>query len=291
MKAGEERYLKGAEKIEEVFQNGFILDSKVLHYVDSTYSNPSSAEIEKILTGDSDYEKEALFKLIFFPDESTRILLEEFFIKEDIREEESIRAYFSGKNTETKIKFPDKRETIHILLPPRFADVFISHLNISKRFGEKLIKAISAVSCDKKRVFTRIKLKDTGKSFSEKDEEFIALFLEKFGEEKKDFRECLDLVIEVLSEKGDDADIYNAFSYKKAASYRSLLHAERFEKQLERDNIETLLLQGIRPVSVDKDAALRKMRLIDRICLAVFGKTEYCEKNLIGIQTSSEFVG
>ena len=70
------------------------------------------------------------------------------------------------------------------------------------------------------------------------------------------------------------------YPVKKAACFQSLINAERFEEQLQKNNIETLLLQGVRPVSVDKDAVLRKMEIIDRICLAVFGKTEYYEKIL-----------
>jgi hypothetical protein len=274
MKDLEEGYLKVAGKIEEAFKNGFCLDSKVLHYIDSTFSNPSATEIEKLLTDESDFEKETLLKLIFSPDESTRILLEESFEEDNPGEEEQIRAFFSTKRIRTKIRFPDERGTLEIILPPRVVDEFVLHLNISKRLEEKLTKAVGAISCEKRRVFAKVKLKDAGKAFSEKTVDFFTLFFEKLGEDKDDFNECFELVMEVLCEAGNDADIYSAFLFKKAASYQSLLCSERFEEQLQKNNIETLLMQGVRPVSIDKDAAIRKINIINRICLAVFGKTE-----------------
>lgn len=279
IKAGEQRNLKGEEKIEAVFQNGFGLDSKVLHYIDSTFSNPSAADVEKILTGEPDFEKEALLKLIFFPDDSTRILLEEFFEEDNPGVEERIRAYFSAKSIRTKIKFPDERRAIKITLPPRIVQEFISHLNISKKLGEKLTKAVGAISCEKNRSLARVRLRKADENFSDKTVDFLTQFFERLGEDREGFKEELELVMEVICEAENDADIYSAFLCKKAASYQSLLCSERFVEQLQKNNIETLLLQGVRPVSVDKDKVKRNMELIDRICLAVFGKTEYYEKN------------
>ena len=88
------------------------------------------------------------------------------------------------------------------------------------------------------------------------------------------------MALGILEEADDWSDIYHALSSKKAVCFHSLLCAERFEEQLQKNNIETLLLQGVRPVPIDKDAVRRSMEIIDRICLAVFGKTEYYEKIL-----------
>ena len=121
MKAVEKKLFIVAEKIEEVFLKGFNLDSKVLHYIDSTFSNPSKAEIGKILTGEPDFEKETLLKLIFSPDESMQFFLEEFleeadFTKEDV---EKITGYLSAREIQSKIIFPDERGTIKVTDTPR----------------------------------------------------------------------------------------------------------------------------------------------------------------------------
>jgi hypothetical protein len=51
----------------------------------------------------------------------------------------------------------------------------------------------------------------------------------------------------------------------------------KFEEQLKKSNMETLILQGVRSPYISKDEARNKMRIIDRTSLAVFGKTDYFE--------------
>jgi len=58
---------------------------------------------------------------------------------------------------------------------------------------------------------------------------------------------------------------------------RSLEKAKQLETQLQKKNLETLLLEGKRVILIDKADALKKMLIIDRISRAVYGKTEYFE--------------
>ncbi len=273
-----------AGKIEKVFQNGFCLDSKVLHYIDSTFSNHSAAEIEKILTGESDFEKETLLKLIFSPDESAQFLLEEFleetdFAKEDV---ERIIGYLSAREIRSKIIFPDERETINVIVPPAVLSEFIDRLNISVKLNAKLAEAVKFIVSDRSKTLAKVRIRNARKEFAGMRLDFLSLFFEKMGsEEESIFNECLKSVIEVLEDSDDRSNIYQALSGKKEFLFQNLINAERLEELLQTNNIETLLLQGVRPVSIDKDEVQRKMEIIDRICLAVFGKTEYYEKNLM----------
>jgi len=277
----EEKLLKGAAKIEEVFQNGFCLESKVLHYIDSTFSDPSAAGINEILSGFG-FERESLLRLIFSPDESTQFHLEEFFEQADIRKEDVgiITEYLSAREIQTKIIFPDGRGTIKVQVS--LLCEFIDHLNMSVKLHDKLAEAVKCIACDRSRTLAKVKMRNSRKEFAGKRLDFLSLFFEKMGSEKgRIFDECLESAIEILEEADDRSDIYHALSSKKAACFQSLINAERLEELLQKNNIETLLLQGVRPVSIDKDAVLRKMEIIDRICLAVFGKTEYYEKSLM----------
>jgi hypothetical protein len=278
MKTAEEKYLKCAVKIKEVFQKGFSLDSKVLHYIDSTYSNPSAAEIEKILTGESDAEKETLLKLIFFPDESIQFHLEGFLEQADIGKEDigRITGYLSAQKIQTVIIFPDERGTIKVTVPPEVLSKFIDNLNMHKKLHERLVKSVGYIAGERSRTLAKVKIRNARKEYSGTGLDFLALFFEKTGAgEERIFDECLKTALEILEDVDDRSDIYDLLSGKKAACFKRLTEAARFEKQLEKNNIETLLLQGVRPVSADRDAEMRKIEIIDKICLAVFGKTEY----------------
>ncbi len=268
-----EKYLEVADKIEDVFQNGFIIGGTVLHYIDSTFSDPSDASINEILSG-SGFERESLLRLIFFPDESIQFHLEEFLEQADIRKEDvdRITGYLSAREIQSKIIFPDERGTVKVQVPSAILREFIDRLNMSVKLHDKLVKAVKFIASVSSRTLAKVRIRNARKEFAGKNLSFLCLFFEKMGsEEESIFDECLELVIEVISEAGNDADIYGALMLKKAASYQSLLYAERFEEQLAKNNIETLLLQGVRPVSIDKDAAIRNMEAIDRICLTVFG--------------------
>jgi hypothetical protein len=50
------------------------------------------------------------------------------------------------------------------------------------------------------------------------------------------------------------------------------------DDRLGKYNIETLMAQGERIALIDQIDARRKMRIIDRISRAVFGKTEFFEQ-------------
>jgi hypothetical protein len=54
-----------------------------------------------------------------------------------------------------------------------------------------------------------------------------------------------------------------------------LQKAKNLDVQLTKHNLETLLLRGKRVAYVDKADARKNIQMIDRISLAIFGKTEF----------------
>jgi hypothetical protein len=64
---------------------------------------------------------------------------------------------------------------------------------------------------------------------------------------------------------------------KKKFYFRSLQKAIQLDAQLQKQNVETLMAQGKMVVLIDQRDARKKMRIIDRISRAVYGKTEYFE--------------
>jgi hypothetical protein len=105
----------------------------------------------------------------------------------------------------------------------------------------------------------------------------LCLFFKKFDSQDNDIFECLEFALSFLDEPAQDNDIYRTLMAKKKFYFRSLQKAKQLEIQLQKHNLETLLAQGKRVVLIDQRDAQKKMRIIDRICRAVFGKTEYFE--------------
>jgi hypothetical protein len=65
---------------------------------------------------------------------------------------------------------------------------------------------------------------------------------------------------------------------KKKFYFISLQKAKKMDARLERYNVETLMAQGERVVLIDQADVRKKMRIIDRISRAIFGKTEYWDR-------------
>ncbi len=131
-----------AEKIEQIFTDGFVLSDDIMHYIDSTFSNPSINELEEIINDEHNCETDSLIELLFFPDESMQIKLEEFLESENFKkqDEEKVLSYIFDKKLLTTIRFPESEDSLKFFLPKSSAMQFLSRLNISRKLNKRLIK-------------------------------------------------------------------------------------------------------------------------------------------------------
>ena len=79
--------------------------------------------------------------------------------------------------------------------------------------------------------------------------------------------------------------MFKALMTKKRFYFQSLQKAKNLDIQLRKHNVETLLLRGKRVSYVDRADARKKILMIDRISLAVFGKTEFFDLMPAGEQS------
>ena len=100
-----------------------------------------------------------------------------------------------------------------------------------------------------------------------------------------DFFDHLDFALSFLDELKDEEDMFRALMDRKKRHFRSLQKARKLDNQLSRHNVETLLLKGESLSYIDRIDARKKINIIDRISLAVFGKTEYFDLMPAGEQS------
>lgn len=268
-----------ADRIIEILDKGIALSDDVLHYIDSTFFNPSIKELQAILQDDSNCEKDSLIELLFFPDESMQIQLEKVleehnFLKKD---EEEISNYLCRKPLRVYFHLPGNRGSLHIEISNAYARQLIKRLHISKQLNRQIVAAIDNHARAKLKKQFKVKLRNSRLIPTDNKIAFLSGFFEKFNIESSDVFEHLDFVLSFLEEIKEDTDIFKALMVKKKFYLRHLKRTEKFEDQLQRTNMETLMLQGKRAVFIDKNEARKMMVIIDRISQAVFGKTEYFE--------------
>jgi hypothetical protein len=268
-----------ADRIIEILDKGIALSDDVLHYIDSTFFNPSIKELQAILQDDSNCEKDSLIELLFFPDESMQIQLEKVleehnFLKKD---EEGISNYLCRKPLRVYFHLPGNRGSLHIEISNAYARQLIKRLHISKQLNRQIVSAIDNHARAKLKKQFKVKLRNSRLIPTDNKIAFLSGFFEKFNIESSDVFEHLDFVLSFLEEIKEDNDIFKALMVKKKFYLRHLKRTEKFEDQLQRTNMETLMLQGKRAVFIDKNEARKMMVIIDRISQAVFGKTEHFE--------------
>jgi hypothetical protein len=275
----EEKSNQLADEIRKILGKGVTLSSGVIHYIDSTFSNPTTTELQALLHDDSNCEKDSLTELLLFPDETMQLQLETlleglYFQQED---EKSVLDDLLQVPMQVAIRFPVDRGSFHLLVTEDLARQFIARLNISKHLNPDLLEALKHY--ENENISNRIKVKMRNSRFSPTDEtiKFLCLFFEKFDSQDNDIFECLEFALSFLDEPCIDNDIYLTLMAKKEFYFRSLQKAKQLDTQLQKHNMETLLAQGKRIVLIDQRDARNKMQIIDRISRAVFGKTEYFE--------------
>jgi hypothetical protein len=208
-----------------------------------------------------------------------------------IQLEETLERYRPQNEDENKIltdlcrdplqvtfRFEDDRGTIKLQIPEDVTRQFLRRLNISKHLDANLIESIANYGDENNSKRFKVKIRNSRFSPSDTKTGFLCSFFDKIGSRSNDIFECLEFVLGFLDEIKKEGDIYRALMAKKKFYFISLQKAKKMDARLERYNVETLMAQGERVVLIDQADVRKKMRIIDRISRAIFGKTEYWDR-------------
>ncbi|MBW2482055.1 MAG: hypothetical protein JRF38_18855 [Deltaproteobacteria bacterium] len=277
------------DAIKAIISRGIDLSDDVVHYIDSTFANPTIDELQAILGEDSDCEGDTLMDLLFFPDESCQIRLEETLerCRPQKEDEDKLVTYLCREPLHATFRFKDGRGPLRLQMPADMIRPFVTRLRICKHLDAGLIESIRSYGDEQNIHRFKVKIRNSRFSASDSKTEFLGRFFEKIGAGSNDILECLDFILGFLDEIKADDDLYPALMAKKKFYFISLQKAQKMEARIEKHNIETLLLQGERLVLIDQADARKKMQLIDRISRAVFGQTRYFEQP-VGDETQIE---
>ncbi len=278
-----------ADKIHKILRAGLILNRETLHYIDSTFLNPSVKDLESILNDASEPDRDALVELIFFPDEWFQAQLEQTLEHDTFHtdDEEKIIHLLIEKKTATVLLFPDKRKPLRVVMPYPAAQKFVSRLNISKQLDHNILDTINTQISPEYRDLIKVKLRNSKLTPTRQQIFFICSFFKTAKVEESIFFQCLNFILNFLDEMDQKQNITSALQEKKNYYHQTIRKADQFEKQISGNNMEMLILQGTRIPHISKEEAHKKIELIDRISLAVFGQTGYPEPDDAGLDFGS----
>ena len=232
----EEKCNRLADKIRKVLGGGITLGSDVVHYIDSTFSNPAVEELQAILNDDSNCEKDSLMELLFFPDESMQLELEETLENFQLGkpDEEKVLDTLCRESLEVNMRLPEDRGVINLFLPNEVAQGFIARLHISKHLDGKLLEIIDKHADEDARNGYKVKIRNSRFSPGENKIQFLCDFFEKLESQSHDFNICLDFSLSFLDELTEDQDLYQALMANKKFYFSSLQKAKQWESLLQK---------------------------------------------------------
>lgn len=283
----ENKNIQVAEKIIAILQGGLTLNADMQHYIDSTFSNPSVSEFEALLKDESSCETDSMMELLFFPDESVQLDLEE--IIEDThfqrRDEQEIQKHVCSTALQMQIRFADGRGTLEKRIALSNAARFIERLNLTRWLDPNLRSAIARYVHQGLQTRCKVRLRNARPITSPNKISFLQTVFKNLHIDNNDFFEHLDFAVSFMDELKDEADMFQTLMARKKRYIRGLQKAEKLDNKLTQHNVETLLLRGERVSYIDKADARKKIQIIDRISLAVFGKTEFVDLMPAGEQS------
>lgn len=255
------------------------LTEAVLSFVETALFTPAPARLASFLSDDTEFERDSLLDLIFSPDQAVQVELEAFLAdaRYSVDDEAALLDRLIALSISARVDMPDGRPLIRITVPDDVKSQYLARLNIAWQMDPRVAMAIERGVATALVPVVRVRLRNAGICLTPSQRVFLCRFFERMTDSDPDYLACLDLVLSILETGGEESDVYALLARHKRDRFRSLQQSRRFQTLLQRSNMETLMLQGVRTPHVSPDELNCEMRLIDLICLGIFGRTETIE--------------
>ena len=283
------KHLIVADVLLKIFKKGLILNEKALHFIDSTFLSPSADALQAIINDPANCEREVLVQLIFFPGDPVQLQLEPllethpFSIQDEALLLDYLKHHFQG----ISISLPNGREAFsitsdsssydHGVIRDLALEHFVYHLNCLKKLPDNVISVIDNHVPEAKKIWTKIRLRNARFDFTAKNTIWLCSFFEAAYKFDGIYDDVLHFAIEFVDNLAETDDIYNKLMALKRAYFKAMEKNKAFEAQMQKSNMETMIMQGKRGSGMGTETARKKIILIDRISYAVYRKTEPIE--------------
>jgi hypothetical protein len=260
-----------ASRIREMLARGMTLSPQVLHFIDSTFFNPTAAELVAVAGDESASEHDPLLELLFAPDEAFQVELEETLAGRGL-DADRVAGLLCRPPLQVRVRFPDARDALGLEMTPPLARHFVSQLRIDRAIPADLSQALASAAGAGERHRAQVLIRNARVQLTPETVAFLRDCLTQVGLGDGQAWECLSCALDVLSDGEDPTDLFQALADRKRWLVKALTRGRKQGELLGQANIETLMSQGARLIDIDEAAARRRIGCIDRICAAVFGR-------------------
>jgi hypothetical protein len=266
---------KFALVIQAIFEKGLHVSQDSRHFILSTISISDIRDLETLLTDPSNCESDSLIELIYFPDESIQLRLEDRLESEAFqqKDQEITLEHLLSCRGNTLVNFDGLQTVLTIKTLESGARAFLARLNITRHLDPELIRVINHRVGRKEGRKYKVWLRNMVMDRRERDDVFIKDLFLKMDARYDRFDEYLYFSLRFLEESQNDTDLFQSLIQHKDRCLRHLQQNDRLEAYRRNHNVETLMAHGIRIPHMDKQALLIQVTLADDIGLALFNRS------------------
>jgi hypothetical protein len=254
-------------------EHGIIVGQDVLDYLDATFG---TRDLAAVVTDEEASGLDTLLELLFYPDARLQLKFEARWGRESFSKSDRkavIEALCSHPPT-AHLDLPDAGSPLHVPIPAFACRAFVDRLHICSRLHPDLDQILAARPKDETHLMIRVQLRHARLKWHDEQVALMGKFLVRMPASSQTFLTDLGFLISVLPEMAREDDGYAFLAGKNFFYFNALCDAEAFERKRAASNMEILMLSGARSAHGNIEEWRRLMRRIDRICTALFGRTE-----------------
>jgi hypothetical protein len=263
---------KFAVAIQAIFEEGLHVSQDSQDFIFSTISITDIRELQTLITDPSSCESDSLIELIYFPDESIQLRLEDRLQSElfQQKDEQTILEHVMSCRGKTLVRFDGLETVLAITTPETGARAFLTRLNITRLPDPVLVRVIDQTAGRTQGKKYSVWLRNMVMEPGEREIDFLKNLFLKMDARHERFHEYLYFSLRFLETSQNDADLFQSLKRHKQRCLQHLQQNDRLEAYRQDHNVETLMAHGIRIPYTDKQALLLQVTLVDDICLALF---------------------
>lgn len=265
-----------ASRVIEHLENGLSISSETIAFAESALGITTFGEIGKLLT-DPDAYGCGIIDLVFSPNHVFKEGLEPLVPMQGLSGDEvdCLCRHCAGSITRAMIRFNSPEAVIPVQITGALVRQFVDKLNL-----EKPIPFPGLYRCDHDgsmadAVQLRVMLRNAHYRTTPEHDAFLAVLIEHMdpcngaGISRI---ECLDFIIGLLAQQGDDyADMFPMITRERRLYESMLEEINAFNDYYNRFSMEVLMCLNIRPPAATAGQLRKKIELLDYICLTAFG--------------------
>jgi hypothetical protein len=260
--------------MQHVLENDIRLDAALRDHLEATFGSPDPSDV---LADPTSSEAASFLELLFFPDDAIHLDFERRWGEERFSEGDEARLVQSLERAAVTaaIEPPSGGVPLEIEVPDYALAAFVRRLNLTWRPPVALLEMVPGTVAAEDVWPVRARLRRIRVAWHPGQIALIERFLARFPRAERDHEACFDLLAAMLAELGPTEAPFDFLVARKYRFFQNLCKIERFERLLQRSNMETLMLQGNRAAHGSKAQWREQMRLVDRLCRQLYGQTPF----------------